>query len=112
MAITLEAETPVANRRPAWMEPPTLAEQIAKATLLVVVAVVMLFPFVYVVAVSFSSAKDVLAGGLILWPKNPSLEAYQAILRGGVVARALVVSVGLAVIGTSVKMIASVALAY
>ncbi len=94
------------------MEAPSPPVQIAKAILLVLVGVVMLFPFVYVVAVSFSSARDVLAGGLILWPKNPSLEAYQAILRGGVVARALVISVGLAVVGTTLKMIASVSLAY
>jgi len=112
MATTLEADAPVASKRPAWMEAPSLPEQIGKGILLLLVGVVMLFPFVYVVAVSFSSARDVLAGGLILWPKNPSLEAYQAILRGGVVARALAVSVGLALVGTSVKMIASVALAY
>jgi ABC-type glycerol-3-phosphate transport system permease component len=72
----------------------------------------MLFPFVYVTAVSFSSARDALAGGLILWPKNPSLEAYQAIFRGGIVARALGVSVGLVLVGTTAKMIATVALAY
>ena len=76
------------------------------------VALVMIFPFVYVVAVSFSSAQDVLGGGLILWPKNPSLEAYRAIFRGGVVTRALTVSAGLVILGTAAKMIATVALAY
>src|SRR5215470_3883137 len=86
--------------RPAWMEPPSLPEQILKVTFLGLIALVMIFPFVYVIAVSFSSAQDVLAGGLILWPKNPSLEAYKAILRGGIVARALLVSTGLAVVGT------------
>jgi putative aldouronate transport system permease protein len=103
---------PHAAGRPAWLEPPSPPQQVAKGIFLVVVGVAMLFPFVYVVAISFSSAKDVLSGGLILWPKNPSLEAYQAILRGGIVARALLVSVGLALFGTSAKMIATVALAY
>jgi ABC-type glycerol-3-phosphate transport system permease component len=98
--------------RPVWMEEPSLRAQAAKAIFLLLVAVVMIFPFIYIAAVSFSSASDVLAGGLILWPKHPSLEAYRAILRGGVVARAITVSVGLVTIGTAAKMLATVALAY
>jgi putative aldouronate transport system permease protein len=94
------------------MEPPSLPAQLGKFIFLAFIALVMVFPFLYVVAVSFSSARDVLAGGLILWPKNPSLEAYQAIFRGGIVARALGVSVGLVVVGTTAKMIATVTLAY
>jgi ABC-type glycerol-3-phosphate transport system permease component len=94
------------------MEAPGIPVQIARAVFLLLIAFVMLFPFVYIVAVSFSSARDVLAGGLILWPKNPSLDAYKAVLKGGVVSRAMVVSVGLVVVGTAVKMIATIALAY
>ena len=101
-----------ASGRPAWMEPPSLLGQLAKGIFLLLIAIVMVFPFVYVIAVSFSSAKDVLGGGLILWPNNPTLEAYRAILRGGVVLRALIVSVGLVAVGTTAKMIATVALAY
>jgi len=94
------------------METPSPPAQVIKVIFLVSIAVAMLFPILYVVAVSFSSAKDAIAGGLILWPKNPSLEAYQAIARGGIVAHALGVSVGLVLIGTTVKMIATVALAF
>ncbi len=112
MATAVVSREAVATGRPAWMERPSPPAQVIKAIFLVSIAVAMLFPIVYVVAVSFSSAKDVIAGGLILWPKNPSLEAYQAIARGGIVAHALGVSVGLVVIGTTAKMIATVALAY
>jgi putative aldouronate transport system permease protein len=112
MATAVVSREAVATGRPAWMERPSPPAQVIKAIFLISIAVAMLFPIVYVVAVSFSSAKDVIAGGLILWPKNPSLEAYQSIARGGIVAHALGVSVGLVVIGTSVKMIATVALAY
>jgi putative aldouronate transport system permease protein len=100
------------SARPVWMEKPHPLAQAAKFIFLAFVAIVVAFPFVYIVAVSFSSAKDVLGGGLILFPKHPSLEAYQAILRGGVVTRALVVSVGLVAIGTALKMIFTIALAY
>ena len=94
------------------MEESPLFIQVLKGIFLIVVALVVLFPMVYIVAVSFSSAKDVSGGGLILFPKNPSLEAYRSILRGGVVVRALLISVGLVAVGTTVKMIFSVALAY
>jgi ABC-type glycerol-3-phosphate transport system permease component len=112
MGGALDAEDRRASGRPAWMEAPSLPEQIGKGLFLGFVALVMIFPFVYVIAVSFSSAQDVLGGGLILWPKNPSLEAYRAIFRGGVVSRALTVSAGLVILGTTAKMIATVALAY
>ena len=98
--------------RPAWMEQPSLLAQLAKGLFLAFIALIMLFPIVYVVAVSFSSAKDVLSGGLILWPKSPSLEAYRALLRGGIVRHALQISVGLVVFGTAAKMIFTIALAY
>ncbi|MGN6361660.1 MAG: carbohydrate ABC transporter permease [Thermomicrobiales bacterium] len=98
--------------RPVWMEAPHPLAQIGKVVFLLLVAVVMIFPFVYIVAVSFSSARDVLASGLILFPKHPTLEAYQSVLRGGVVTRGLTVSVGLVAVGTVLKMVFSVALAY
>ncbi len=100
------------GRRPVWMEETNPFVQLLKGVFLILVALVVLFPMVYIVAVSFSSAKDVIGGGLILFPKNPSLEAYRSILRGGVVVRALITSVALVAVGTTVKMIFSVALAY
>lgn len=100
------------SNRPVWMEKPSVPAQAAKAVFLLCIAVVMVFPFLYVVAVSFSSARDVLGGGLILWPKHPTLEAYRAILRGGVVLGALKVSIGLVAIGTSVQMLFTTVLAY
>ena len=98
--------------RSIWMEKTHPAIQVLKIIFLVITALLVVLPFVYIVAVSFSSPKDVSGGGLILFPKNPTLESYRAILTGGVVLRSLVVSVALVAIGTTVKMIFSVALAY
>ncbi len=98
--------------RPVWMEAPSPPALLIKAVSLFLVMLVVLFPFVYVLAVSFSTEKDVLSGGLILFPQHPSLEAYRALLRGGVVLRSLEVSVGLVVVGTAAKMLATTALAY
>lgn len=98
--------------RPVWMEEPHPLFTAAKVLLLTSIVIIMVFPMVYVAAVSFSSSKDVLAGGLILFPRNPTLDAYNAIFQGGVVVRALQVSIGLTLIGTLVQMTVTTMLAY
>ena len=98
--------------RAAWEERPAWPITFLKGAFLIVLAVVMVFPFIYVVAVSFSSYQDVVRGGLILWPAHPTLESYRAVLKGGIVTRALWVSIGLTFGGTLLDMIMSIALAY
>jgi len=100
------------SARPVWMEEPSLPLKVLKAVTLAFIVLVMTFPLVYVIAVSFSSAKDVLGGGLVLFPANPTLDAYRAIFEGGVVTRALRVSVGLTLLGTLAQMVATTTLAY
>jgi putative aldouronate transport system permease protein len=99
-------------QRPAWMERPSIPTQLVKTVVLVAIVLVMLFPFVYMTAVSFASAVDVLRGGLILWPAHPTATAYESILRGGIVARALLVSVGVTVVGTALSMVLTTTTAY
>lgn len=101
-----------ADVRPPWMEPPSPVATIGKAVTLILVTLVMLFPFIYVIAISFSSYKDVVGGGLILWPAHPTLEAYRTIFQGGIVTHALGVSIALTVGGTLVDMVMTVTLAY
>jgi ABC-type glycerol-3-phosphate transport system permease component len=115
MAAILSAPRPrraTPTGRPAWMEEPGPAARIGKGLLLALIAVVMLFPLVYVVAVSFSSHKDVLGGGLILFPANPTLDAYRAILEGGVVVRSLAITAALTVVGTAINLVMTITMAY
>jgi putative aldouronate transport system permease protein len=72
----------------------------------------MLFPFIYVIAVSFSSYKDIVGQGLIIFPTHPTTEAYRAIFKGGIVTHALWVSIGLTLGGTAVNMFMTVTMAY
>lgn len=95
-----------------WMERPSLLGRVAKTVLLVLIAIVMVFPFMYVIAVSFSSYKDVLGGGLILFPANPTLEAYREVLANGIVTRALPVSTGITLFGTLTSLVLTVTMAY
>jgi len=97
---------------PFWRERAGLASQIIKAALLLAVVVVMVFPFWYVLSVSLSSERDLQGANVALVPLHPSLLAYQTILQGGVVLNALIVSVGVTVIGTLACMVMTTTLAY
>ena len=41
---------------------------------------VVLYPLIYVVSCSFSSPRDLVAGRVFLWPVNPGLQGYKAVL--------------------------------
>jgi putative aldouronate transport system permease protein len=110
---TLERELRRDSRRPVWEEEPTKAGQGLKAVTLAFICLVVLVPLYTIVLTSVSSAKAVTqAGGLVLVPGELSLEAYRQILNGGVVARAVWVSVGITVVGTAISMVVSVLGAY
>jgi ABC-type glycerol-3-phosphate transport system permease component len=102
----------VSTNRPTWMEKPSRISSVAKGVILVVIAILMLFPFVYVLAVSLSSNQDVIKGGLILFPAHPTLDAYRAVLGGGAITHALQVSIGVTIIGTAGSMAFTTTLAY
>jgi putative aldouronate transport system permease protein len=98
--------------RPMWMERPKLPIGIAKAVILLVVAAVMLFPFLYVLALSLSSVRDLNGSTVSLIPKHPTLEAYRQILGNGAVVRSIEVSIGITIVGTILSMVMTTTLAY
>jgi putative aldouronate transport system permease protein len=97
---------------PFWREHASLPSQIVKGTVLLAVVMAMVFPFWYVLAVSLSSERDLQGANVSLFPLHPSLLAYQTILQGGVVLNALMVSVGVTLIGTLACMVMTTTLAY
>jgi len=103
---------PAPKKQAPWMEDPHPLMVIAKSIVLAIIVLVMLFPFVNVVATSFSSYQDVLTSGLILFPANPTLDAYRVVFEDGTVLRALRVSALLTIFGTAAQMIATTAMAY
>ncbi len=98
--------------RPLWMEKPHPIAQALKVALLAVTVVVMLYPFIHVIAVSFSDSTKYTPGDLLLLPKGFTTEAYKLVLNGAVVPRALLVSIGVTVVGTLVNMVFTVTMAY
>ncbi|MFB6712581.1 MULTISPECIES: carbohydrate ABC transporter permease [unclassified Streptomyces] len=95
------------------MEQPTRIGQIAKAVAVVVVVLAVAYPLVGVIGTSFASQTDIIkSSGLVLWPDHPTLDAYRTIFTGGVVTRALIVSVGITVLGTLASLLVTVGMAY
>lgn len=80
--------------------------------LLIVLALTMILPFLYVVILSFTDSTAYQAGKLILWPEKWSTEAYQLILSGDGFLNALKSTLFITVIGTPLSVIINAGLAY
>ena len=99
--------------RPAWLENETVFERSVKIGVFAVVILAVVYPFLSVLSTSLANEADVIKnGGLVLWPEHPTLEAYRTIFRGGVVTRAITVSIGITVVGTLLSMAATTGMAY
>lgn len=99
--------------RPPWMERPTRLGQFAKGLAIVVVVAAVAYPLLGVIGTSFASQSDIIRStGLVLWPDHPTLDAYRTIFTGGVVTRALFVSIGITLVGTLASLLVTVGMAY
>jgi ABC-type glycerol-3-phosphate transport system permease component len=99
--------------RPVWQERPQAATQGGKGGVIVVVLLLILVPLYAIVLTSFSTQGSInQAGGMVIWPHGLSLIAYQDVLSGGVVSRALLISLAITVVGTAFSMIVTILAAY
>jgi putative aldouronate transport system permease protein len=96
-----------------WEEEPTAAGRLGKPVVLALIALAVAFPLYVVVVTSLSTTEAVTrAGGLVVVPRELTVAAYVQLLSGGVVTRALVISVGITVIGTAFSLGITVLAAY
>lgn len=104
------------RRRPlivAGMEPPSLVVRILKGILFTVLCAAVVLPFLSVVSTSLADQAQInQAGGFVLWPSDPNLRAYQQLFVGGVVSRAIMVSIGITLVGTLLSLVCTSTLAY
>ncbi|MBB2900955.1 putative aldouronate transport system permease protein [Kineococcus radiotolerans] len=101
------------STRPPWDEEPTAVGQGLKGLALVLICAAVLVPLYTVLLTSLSTQDTITrAGGLVLVPGEITLDAYRQVLSGGVVTRAVLVSVGITTVGTAVSMVVSVLGAY
>ncbi len=94
-------------------EDPGMPSRVVKGVVLLVCCALVIIPFIGVVATSIASQQHVTnSGGFVLWPDGLNLDAYKAIFNGGVVQRALLISVVIATFGTLISLAGSTMLAY
>ncbi|SFS92456.1 carbohydrate ABC transporter permease [Paenibacillus sp. 453mf] len=80
--------------------------------LLAVIALVTVLPFVHVVAGSFTTSAEMAAKKFVLIPTDWSLDAYTFIFSTNTIFRAMLVSIGVTVIGTLFSMLITSLMAY
>ncbi|MBD0381501.1 carbohydrate ABC transporter permease [Paenibacillus sedimenti] len=86
--------------------------QVLIAILLAVFACATLFPFINVLAVSFSSSRAINAGEVYLWPIEFNLDAYRNLWLDGQLLVAMKNTVIITVVGTAFNMLFTVMAAY
>ncbi|MGP9707446.1 carbohydrate ABC transporter permease [Brachybacterium sp. AOP24-D1-21] len=81
--------------------------------MLTIACVLVIIPFTGVISTSIASPEAVAkAGGFVLIPDGINLDAYRAIFAGGVVSRAVRISIGVTVVGTAISLAVTTMLAY
>jgi putative aldouronate transport system permease protein len=101
------------GQRPAWEEEPTAAGKLAKIVVLTLVTLAVAFPLYVITLTSFSTRASVdRAGGLVMVPDQLTPAAYLQIFSGGVVTRAVMISVGITLVGTAVSLALTILAAY
>lgn len=73
---------------------------------------VFLYPLVYTIAMSLSSAKAILEGRVYLWPVGPTFEAYRTLLNDRSILRALSFTARLTLTGVTASVAMTVLTAY
>ncbi|MFC4776664.1 carbohydrate ABC transporter permease [Paenibacillus sp. GCM10023252] len=76
------------------------------------IGLISLFPFYYIMVVSFTDSSEYLSSRIILFPKQFTLDAYQYIFSSRIFVTSLGVSGYLAVVGTILSLIVTAAFGY
>jgi ABC-type glycerol-3-phosphate transport system permease component len=92
------------------MAPPSIWVRGIKAFVIVLIVITMIYPLVYVIAMSFASPSQARAG--VILPTEFSLDAYRAIFNGGTVTQGLTNSLYITVVGTLLSLAATSMLAW
>jgi ABC-type sugar transport system, permease component len=81
--------------------------------IMVIVAIVTIYPFLNVLAVSLNDATDTVKGGIYIWPREFTFQNYKEIFEGSSkLPQGLLISILRTVIGTFTGVLASAMVAY
>lgn len=80
--------------------------------LFILLAIVILFPFWNIIAISLTGNAEYMASSFILFPKKPTLEAYKYIFSTALFIRAFGVTFLITITGTALSVLVTSMLAY
>jgi putative aldouronate transport system permease protein len=80
--------------------------------ILLCLALIVVVPFLFTFSSSFATSKELLLKGVVLWPKEWTLEAYRFLLDNDQFTGAFKNAVYLTVVGTIINMTLSILMAY
>ncbi|TDF97489.1 carbohydrate ABC transporter permease [Paenibacillus piri] len=84
----------------------------ANHIILFIFAVTVLYPLVYIISASFSSASSVISGRVWLFPVEPTLEGYAAVFKHRLIGSSFLNSLFYTAVGTVVNVILTLMAAY
>lgn len=79
---------------------------------MIIIAIVTLYPFLHVLAISFNDSIDTVRGGITIIPREFTLENYKRILKDPIIGWATFVSAMRTIIGTATGILSTAMLAY
>lgn len=76
------------------------------------ISLLVILPFLYIIAVSFSPAAESMSGTFYIWPKSWTLDAYNYLLHANSFMSSIKNSLIITVMGTCISLFVSITLAY
>ena len=75
-------------------------------------AIIFIYPFLNVLALSFNDARDTTLGGIYLWPRKFTLENYKTVFQDNKIFTAYGVTIARTVVGTVTHVLCTATFAY
>jgi len=82
------------------------------ATLLLVLCASIIYPFLYMLAISLNVGSDAARGGVYLWPREFTLYNYKVVLGNAVIQHAYLITISRTVIGTFIGLLVTLLAAF
>ncbi|WP_339316758.1 carbohydrate ABC transporter permease [Paenibacillus sp. FSL R10-2734] len=76
------------------------------------ISLLVILPFLYIIAVSFSPAAESMSGTFYIWPKSWTLDAYSYLLHANSFMGSIKNSLIITIMGTCISLFVSITLAY
>jgi putative aldouronate transport system permease protein len=85
---------------------------VAIGAFLVIVAVIMVLPFINIIAVSLSGSRAIMSNEVALWPVDFTTKTYENVFRDGTLIRNLRNTIAITIGGTALNMAGTILIAY